>query len=116
MIIQKAFEIRLYPTKEQKVFFNKTFGCCRVIYNEILGLKQAFYKNYDFVNVKDTEFLSLMKREYWFMKEADSQGLCNTFMDLLKAYNGFFKGKTKFPRFKKKKDKCSYRNAMCQKN
>jgi len=115
MIIQKAFKIRLYPTKEQKVFFNKTFGCCRIIYNELLGLKQTFYKEYDFAKIKDPDLLTFIKNEYWFMKHADSQGLCNTYMDCMKAYKNFFKGITKFPKFKKKKDKCSYRNAMCQK-
>ena len=115
MIVQKAFKIRLYPTKGQQVFFNKTFGCCRIIYNEMLGLKQTFYKNYDFTKVKDTQLLTFIKNEYWFMKEADSQGLCNTFMDCMKAYKSFFKGQTKFPKFKDKKSKQSYRNAMCQK-
>lgn len=30
-IVNKGFKIRLYPTDEQKVIIEKTFGCCRFI-------------------------------------------------------------------------------------
>jgi putative transposase len=49
------------------------------------------------------------------MKNSDSQGLCNTYQDLNTAYNNFFNKRAKFPKFKKKKDKNSYRNGMCLK-
>ena len=45
MIITKAYKIRLYPTKSQQVFFNKTMGACRVIYNEMLYKLIEDYKN-----------------------------------------------------------------------
>lgn len=56
-----------------------------------------------------------IKQKYVWMSEADSQGLCNTYQDLNSAYINFFNKKTKFPKFKKKKDKNSYRNCMCLK-
>lgn len=33
MLVKKGIEIKLYPNKAQKVFFAKTFGCCRFVYN-----------------------------------------------------------------------------------
>ena len=36
MVVKKSYKIRLYPTKSQKVFFNKTMGACRIVYNELL--------------------------------------------------------------------------------
>ena len=33
MIIKKAYKYRLYPNEEQRVLFDKTFGCVRVIWN-----------------------------------------------------------------------------------
>ena len=39
MLITRAYKIRLYPNKAQRTFFNKSFGCCRVIYNEMLYLR-----------------------------------------------------------------------------
>lgn len=50
------------------------------------------------------------------MKNADSQGLCNTYQDLNAAYTNFFNKKAKFPKFKKNKNKNSYRNGMMQKS
>ena len=45
MKIKKSYKIRLYPTKGQQVFFNKTMGACRVVYNELLYTLQENYKN-----------------------------------------------------------------------
>ena len=42
-IVSKGFKIRLYPTDEQKVIIEKTFGCCRFIYNNYLQEKNEFY-------------------------------------------------------------------------
>ena len=35
--MNKAYRYRIYPTKEQKIMFAKTFGCVRFIYNKMLG-------------------------------------------------------------------------------
>ena len=32
----KSLKLKIYPTKEQETLINKTFGCCRLIYNEHL--------------------------------------------------------------------------------
>ena len=36
--------IRLCPTKGQQTFFNKTFGCCRSVYNTLLYDRNQFTK------------------------------------------------------------------------
>ena len=113
MIITRAYKIRLYPNKSQKTFFNKSFGCCRVIYNEMLYELQDAYKNGTVLN--KSELFKKIKQKYVWMSQSDSQGLCNTFQDLNNAYSNFFNNRAKFPRFKKKKDKNSYRNGMMQK-
>ena len=41
----KAFKFRLEPNLQQKVLINKTLGCCRFIYNQMLNEKQTKYKN-----------------------------------------------------------------------
>lgn len=40
----KAYKYRLYPNKEQQVYFAKTFGCVRFIYNKMLYDKIEHYK------------------------------------------------------------------------
>lgn len=111
MVITRAYKIRLYPNRAQRVFFNKSFGCCRVIYNEMLYELQNAYKNG--ITLNKNELFKQIKTKYVWMSESDSQGLCNTYQDLNTAYRNFFNKKAKFPKFKKKKDKNTYRNAMC---
>lgn len=41
----KVFMFRLYPTLEQASFFNKTFGCCRLVYNMMLSERKESYKS-----------------------------------------------------------------------
>ena len=45
MKINKAYKFRLYPTNEQKILINKTFGCTRLVYNYYLNKKQELYKS-----------------------------------------------------------------------
>ena len=35
-IVQKSYKFRIYPTLEQVIFFSKTFGCVRKVYNLML--------------------------------------------------------------------------------
>ena len=44
MIVNKAYRYRIYPTDAQKVFFAKTFGCVRFIYNVMLYDKIKHYE------------------------------------------------------------------------
>lgn len=44
MVINRAYKIRLYPTKGQQTFFNKTFGCCRSVYNILLFDRNQYVK------------------------------------------------------------------------
>ena len=34
--MNRAYKFRLYPSKDQEVLFNKTFGCVRFVYNKML--------------------------------------------------------------------------------
>ena len=108
MIVYKSYKLRLYPTKGQQVFFNKTMGACRVIYNEMLYNLQENYKN----GIKKDKYdlFKEIKSNYEWMKEVDTNALCSAFMDLDKAYTCFYNHKSNYPRFKKKKDKNTYRN------
>lgn len=108
MIVKKSYKIRLYPTKSQKVFFNKTMGACRVIYNELLYILNENYKKD--INVKKYDVFKQIKEKYTWMKNVDSNALLCSYRDLETAYNNFFSKRTKFPKFKQKKDKNTYRN------
>ena len=105
--MNKSFKYRLYPNKEQGLLIQKTFGCCRFIYNKMLADKIAYYQETK-LSLKNTP--AQYKSEFDFLKEVDSLALANEQMHLQTAYNNFFKNpKTGFPKFKSKKfDKKSY--------
>lgn len=97
----KAIKYRLYPTKEQAIFFTKTFGCCRKIWNLMLADKLAYYNaNGKMLATTPAQY----KKEYPFLKEVDSLALANVQQHLQSAYTRFFKDKkVGFPKFKSKK-------------
>ena len=136
----KTLKLRIYPTKEQKILIDKTFGCCRKVYNEHLQERNEFYiDNILPVKEKITEkekkeiyktFKPKTEKEwkivYPFLKEVSSTSLqqaridCdNAFVNFFKSNNKTRKGKSGFPKFKSKKDNHqSYRepnvNENCQ--
>lgn len=56
MEIYKSYKFRLYPTKEQREYFNRCIGCARFIYNWALEMKQEAYD-------KDGTSLSIMNEK-----------------------------------------------------
>ena len=111
MVINKAYKFRVYPTKEQEVFLNKHFGSVRFIYNKLLATRQDAFKNGQRLSGKDAKKLipvwKKQEKTSW-LSEVNSQSLQQASLDLDDAYKHFFKGKAKFPQFKKK----SYRNTF----
>lgn len=113
--MNKAYKFRLYPNNEQKVFFEKTFGCVRFIYNKMLADKIDYYK-------QESKMLyngyAQYKIKFPWLKEVDSRALANSQMNLKRAYENFFRNpSTGFPKFKSKKtSRKSYTTNFCNGN
>ena len=84
MKILKAYQFRLYPTKEQEVFIRKTFGCTRFVYNYCLDLKRNNKYLTKFDLIKE---LPRLKKEHPFLKEVDSCSLQNAITDLMVGFS-----------------------------
>ena len=98
----KGYKFRLYPNKEQQTYFQKCFGCCRFLWNNMLADKIAYYE--EFQESLDTQ-PSAYKSEYPFLKEVDSLALTSEYRDLNTAFKNFFRDtKVGYPKFKKKRD------------
>lgn len=107
----KSFKVRICPNEEQKILLEKTFGANRFIYNYFLNLKSKLYEFYK-INLSynnSSKVLTELKKQKIWLKQIDSISLVQTLRDLDKAYQNFFTGKNKYPNFKKKQDKNSYR-------
>lgn len=103
----KAYQFRIYPTEEQEIFFAKTFGCVRKVYNLMLNDRKKAYEEVKNDPSKKMTFPTpaKYKKEFPFLKEVDSLALANAQLHLDKAYKNFFRDKSVgFPRFKSKKN------------
>ncbi|MCE4811712.1 IS200/IS605 family element RNA-guided endonuclease TnpB [Clostridioides difficile] len=103
--VKKAYKFRIYPNKKQQELINKTFGCCRFVYNKYLAKRIDVYKNdkETFTYKQCSSDLTNLKKELKWLKEPDKFSLQNALKDLDNAYKKFFKEKAGFPKFKSKK-------------
>ena len=104
-MIRRAYKYRIYPNNEQKEYFAKCFGCVRFFYNKSLSDMNDIYKA-----TKKYEDITpaTYKEDYPFLKEVDSLALANAQLNRNAAFKAFFRGNSKFPKFKSKKNDQSY--------
>lgn len=104
--MNKSFKYRIYPTKQQKEIFSKTFGCCRFVYNHLLSWRTEEYItngikiNYNHTSAKLTELKK--NPNYIWLNDVSSVALQQVLRNQDKAYMNFFKKIAKYPKFKHK--------------
>lgn len=101
-----AYKYRIYPNKSQQILIQKTFGCCRFVYNKYLALRINKYKGSkeSFTYNQCANDMKQLKSELEWLKEVDSTALQSSLRDLDMAYQKFFKEHSGFPKFKSKKN------------
>jgi putative transposase len=106
----KAYKTEINPTEQQKCKIHKTIGVCRFIYNfyithnkEIYEKEKRFVSGYEFSKWLNNDFIP-NNPEYIWIKDVGSKAVKQTIMNGEKAFKRFFKGESKFPKFKKKKN------------
>ena len=123
--MEKAYKYRIYPTKQQEILIQKTFGCCRFVYNQYLAKRIELYKqNKSTMNYNAcSNDLKRLKQEFEWLKEVDSVSIQSSLRDLDIAYQNFFRRvkqgdkKAGFPKFKSKKyNKKSYKTKFTNGN
>lgn len=104
----KAYKYRIYPNKQQKELIQKTFGCCRFVYNQTLAHRKELYETkkesmsrIDCNNWKN----KTLKVKYIWLKEVDKFALDNAIINMDSAYQKFFKEHSGYPKFKSKRNK-----------
>jgi putative transposase len=103
-MLNKVHKIKLNPTKNQKVFFEKSFGTARFCFNWGLSKWQEDYKN----GIKQSAYSlikylnSIKKQEFKWMQEVGK--CCGQYAihNVESAYKKMWKEKTGYPKFKKK--------------
>ena len=104
--MKRAYKYRLNPTPEQIVFFNKSFGCCRFVYNYMLGKRiEAYQRDKTKIGwVELAKMLTELKKEdgkEW-LSEVSNECLQQSIRNMDSAFVKFFREKAGFPNFKAK--------------
>lgn len=108
-----VIKVRLHPTPEQAELIEKTFGCCRYLWNRMLSDVREFYAA---TGLQYIPTPARYKKEAPFLKEVDSQALCTVHQNLRQAFLNFFRDPAAFqyPKFKFKKDRTDSFTVCCR--
>ena len=90
--MEYSYRFRIYPTRGQEDLMQRTFGCCRYVYNHFLDERINSYRETGkapnkFQQIKEPP---AMKKEREWMKEVDSTALQASVENLDTAYKNFF--------------------------
>lgn len=108
--MEKSYKFRIYPNSTQAQQIQRTFGCCRFVYNHFLAKRKEKYAedkttlNYNACSA----LMTGMKKEIEWLREVDATALQSSVRDLDTAYQNFFRRVKKgekpgYPHFKSKK-------------
>lgn len=103
--MQKGIKFRIYPNREQQNLINQTLGCCRLIYNKGLSMRNEAYGNGNKIGYSQTSamLMELKKCEdFAFLKVIDSIALQQSLRDLDRGFVNFFQKRAAHPVFKSK--------------
>lgn len=103
--MQKGVKFRAYPNKEQQNLINQTLGCCRLIYNKGLAMRNDAYSNGEKIGYNQTSaMLTELKKsdDFAFLKQVDSIALQQSLRDLDRGFVNMFQRRARHPVFKSK--------------
>ena len=120
--MERGYKYRIYPTPEQEVQIQKTFGCVRFVFNHFLALRKDLWASekkslsYNECSVRMTQMKQ--KPETEWLAEVDATALQSSLRSLDTAFKHFVRGLKQgtfvgFPRFKSKKS--HRRSYICKK-
>ena len=110
--MEYSYKFRIYPNAAQENLIQRTFGCCRFIYNHYRAQREESYKSCGKAPTRymqDKDLTSLKKDLEW-LREVDATALQSAVQDLDTAYQNFFRGvkngqRVGYPKFKSKRNR-----------
>lgn len=105
------YKCRIYPTSAQSDLIQRTFGCCRFVFNHFLAERMEQYEQTGHAPTRfqQDKSLTALKKELGWLREVDATALQAALQSLDSAYQNFFRRvkqgrKPGYPRFKSKRD------------
>jgi putative transposase len=105
--VKRGYKLRIYPTKSQEEILKKTIGCCRFVYNNALALRRDAFKNGKKMNyaASSRAMTQLCKQlETEWLREVSYVAIQQSLRNLETSFTNFFKKRSRYPKFKKKKN------------
>ena len=109
--MEYAYKFRIYPNAVQAQQIQKTFGCCRFVWNHYLAKRKEVYeqdgKTFNYYDC--SRDMTQLKKSLKWLQEVDATALQSSLRDLDTAFQNFFRRvkrgeKPGYPRFKSKHD------------
>jgi putative transposase len=102
--VRTAYRCRAYPTPEQQAVLNRTFGCARKVWNEVLDWRTKRYRVEGLrtsYRESDAHLTQLKKTDdLAFLNEVSSVPLQQTLRHQHTAFANFFAKHARYPRYK----------------
>lgn len=117
--MNKGIKFRIYPNKQQENLINQTFGCCRLVFNKGLDMRnQAFANGNNIGYTQTSAMLTELKKQddFGFLKDVDSVALQQSLRDLDRGFKNFFEKRARHPQFKSKHNQHQSYRTMNQSN
>ena len=107
-MVERAYRYRFYPTAEQENLLRRTMGCVRLVYNKALSVRtKGWYENQERISYsKTSSMLTSWKKteDLNFLNEVSCVPLQQCLRHLQGAFANFWGKRTKYPRFKAKRN------------
>lgn len=104
----KSYKTEINPTPEQIAIIRRTIGVCRYVYNFYIAHNKQVYERekrlvsgMEFSKWLNNEFIPTHE-DYKWIKDVSSKSVKQSIMNADRAFRKFFRGQSKFPKFKKK--------------
>ena len=118
MYMEYSYKFRIYPSATQAQQIQRTFGCCRFVWNYYLAMRKEIYEqDGKTMNYYDcSKDMTQLKTNLTWLKEVDATALQSSLQNLDTAYQNFFRRvkqgqKPGYPKFKSKRNrKQSYKS------
>ena len=110
--MEYSYKFRIYPNREQENLIQRTFGCCRFVFNHFLAERMNQYKQTGHAPTRfqQDRSLTVIKNELEWLREVDATALQSALQTLNVAYQNFFRRvkqgqKPGYPKFKSKRNR-----------
>lgn len=110
--MEYSYKFRAYPNKKQEELIQKTFGCCRFLYNKLLDERNKAYEETGKSPswVEQSREVTELRKELEWLREPDRSSQTYVVKALDQAFKNFFRRvkngeKPGHPKFKSKYDR-----------